>query len=436
MRCNGKQVRFLNRNANNTYASVINKWTNELNSLYGTRADYYIYNYSPSRHNYIYGEDPAASFSNPIPITIIAKVNNDALMLSKFGMQTQAECDIYIPFDVFAQAIGNAQAFPKAGDLVRLTEAGMDRPGGGGYPFWYATNMCSAFSGVSGVSGSTGVGWVTGDDLDSIACNGKIQNTLDNGIIENDCNPISGWIRGPNIYEITQVMDDNISQGLNPMLTHTVWNCKAVRFDNSYQPNAPVEAGSDMVNDSPYYGKLSGGSETPEQAKTYPQNSDLNNKKYWDNDKYDLDSVYGGYGSTPLSSVVSNVTYDPSKDPYAPEYLYDAVQNLVLTDTSTDINYRITVNKGLIVASIKEDSTASSTLIEDTPREYVLFKDQESDRNFKMLIYNGVINLDEIEEATSTNLESLGATKLEDVFDKPEVPHMSFRIPIVLTTKK
>ena len=91
-------------------------------------------------------------------MVVYAKVNSDSLMLSKFGLQNTAELEVYIPFDTFGAAMGDQHAYPKSGDLIRLTEAGLDRPGGGGYPFAYGicpsgiggTGNCPAVSGPGG----------------------------------------------------------------------------------------------------------------------------------------------------------------------------------------------------------------------------------------------------------------------------------------------
>ena len=333
MRCTGgQQLRYLNKNYNKTYSNLIRQWTTEIVQLYGTRVDYYVYNYNINRHDYLYGEDNAANFSQPIPMTVVAKVNNDSLLLSKFGLETQAELEVYVPFDTFAQAMNNPRARPKSGDLIRLTEAGLDRPGGGGYPYVYG--MCPSGDGDDGDgdkrNGKCSVttsecGFVTGGAMDLLKCciksDGSTPNSLSEDFNTSGCenNPMSGWLRGPNIYEITQVQDDNIPMGLNPMLTHTTWHIKAIRFDNAYQPDAPVEAGSDQVNDSPYYGKLPGGTATPENPKLYPQTGEKENKNHWNYDKYNLDSVYGEYGSLPKESI-GGITYNPTTDPYSDKY--------------------------------------------------------------------------------------------------------------------
>lgn len=323
-RCTADKLRFLNRNTNKTYSSQINKWVEEIISMYGTRVDYYVYEYDKSRHDFLYGEDNPARFSDPIPMTMYCKVNSDALTLSKYGLQTQAEMEAYITISGFAAAMGNPHAFPKAGDLIRMTEAGMDRPGGGGYPQMEETSaedgtvVCSATSGT--------------DTCDPTA------NSYEEVDISPSALNMDNWLRGPNIYEITEARDDDFANGLNPMMVHNVWKLKAIRFDNSYQPNAPKEAGQNMVNDSIVYGKLPGGTDPQTPQKTYIGTSDKEaTNKYW---QYNagLDKVYGGYGG--VGSIDGNkegvsatdVTYDPTKDPYSSEYA-ETFDGLPLLDT-------------------------------------------------------------------------------------------------------
>ena len=323
-RCTANKLRWLNRNTNKTYSSQINKWAEELIAMYGTRVDYYVYEYDKARHDYLYGEDNPARFSDPIPMTMYCKINADSLTLSKYGLQTQAEMEAYITISGFAAAMGDANAYPKAGDLIRMTEAGMDRPGGGGFPYMEETSAADGTIVCSATSGT------------------DVCDTKANSYEEVDISPsalnMDDWLRGPNIYEITEARDDDFSNGLNPMMVHNVWRLKAIRFDNSYQPNAPQEAGQKMVNDSIVYGKLPGGTDPQTPLKTYIGTSDKEaTEKYW---QYNagLDKEYGGYGG--IGSIEGNkvvpsatdISYDSAKDPYSSDY-EEVFDGLPLLDT-------------------------------------------------------------------------------------------------------
>lgn len=332
-------LRFTSKNRNKSTTAQINKWIEEMVSLYGTQIDYFVYDYRLERHDQLLGEDRPAPFLPPVSMTAIVNVNNDNLMLTKFGLQTQSDIVCYIPYKTYGSAMNNNLARPKAGDLIRLTELGMDRPlGPYGYPY-YGT-FCTPGGETSASSGSGSDENCTGKnncteqdeecgqtiDIDSlICCTDPNKNTGDDTYAD-AMSALSAWNLsgmapfGPNIYEITTVKDEDIAGNLNPMMGHYVWKIEAIRFDNSYQPDAPVENGSNMVNDAPYYGKLPGGSNTPEANKLYPQTTDKEEDTYWDHDKYKLDQVYGGYGYKPKEELESNITYDPQKDPYSPKY--------------------------------------------------------------------------------------------------------------------
>jgi hypothetical protein len=121
--------------------------------------------------------------------------------------------------------------------------------------------------------------------------------TLNSGYVSGGgYNPIDSWLRGPNVYEITERRDENIPGQINPLMAHIVWYITCKRFDYSYEPNAPMEAGSSQVSDSSMYGKLSGGTPTAEPPKPYTQNDELAAKLSWDYTQHgNLDSVYGKY---------------------------------------------------------------------------------------------------------------------------------------------
>lgn len=277
MRCTSADIRYLNKNKNNNTKNVVNSWVNEVTSIYGTRISYFTNQYNLSGHDYLYGEHPTAGYSAPTSMTVLVEFGQDPLLLSKFGLTNDSELTIYIPFDSFASSFNNPYIEPKSGDLVRLDEYGVDRPGGGGYPNNYPY--------TTSVSGSTPM---------EVLCQNAFNTPPSGEILYPSAS--ADWLRGANVFEITQRRDENITGNLNPLLFHTTWQLKCKRFDYSYEPNAPVEFGSDQVGDSTFFGKLSGGTETPEKDKKYTQNANSESETYWDYSNGGLDSVYGGYG--------------------------------------------------------------------------------------------------------------------------------------------
>ena len=345
-RCSADKLRFLNRNTNKTYTDQINKWVEEIIAMYGTRVDYYIYEYDMGRkgHDGLYGEDNPAPFSDPIHMTMYCKINADSLTLSKYGLQTQAEMEAYISISGFAEAMNDPNAAPKTGDLIRLTEAGMDRPGGGGFPYKKrkvnpdGTMECE----TSGIPDSCDTSANSYDELDLSTSALEEMNYDD-------------WLRGPNIYEITEARDDDFSSGINPMMVHNVWRLKAVRFDNSYQPNAPKEQGLNMVTDSAFYGKLPGGTDPQTPKKVYSYTSDNEStKKYWDYNKTKQDEEYGGYGGIVQigeEPPTADADYDPTKDPSSKLY-YDPKDFLPIKDTENGIQRMVEA-----IGTVSGDST-------------------------------------------------------------------------------
>lgn len=281
MKCNGNKPRFVNKNTNSNERKLIASYWEEVTQLYGTSISYFTNLYALSSHDFLYGENPTKGFSAPTEMLALAQMNNDALLLSKFGIQAQGELTVVIPIKMFAEEMGNPRAEPKAGDLIRLDEVGFDRPNGGGYPYSYPDTQ---------ITGLSSIDFCKLTDPDA-------NKTLENGYISGGgYNPVNDWLRGPNVYEITERRDENIPGQVNPLLAHVVWYMTLKRFDYSYEPNAPREQGSEQVSDSTFYGKLSGSTATPEPAKKYPQNAEDESKKSWDYSQHgNKDNVYGQY---------------------------------------------------------------------------------------------------------------------------------------------
>lgn len=131
-------VRYLNKGANSNERENFSRWWKEQIEHYGTLVDYYTHGYSLSSHDYLYGEDPTSTFVPTCSVIMLTDITNDALMLSKFGIM--ADCDMTAVahissfYDIFGPGFE-----PKAGDLIRLTEYGADRPGGRSAPIYEIT---------------------------------------------------------------------------------------------------------------------------------------------------------------------------------------------------------------------------------------------------------------------------------------------------------
>lgn len=106
-----------------------NYWTEQIN-LYGQKVGYYVNNYSVlSGADNLYGEHPTQVFSPPKEVKMLIQLNDNAIMLSQYGLQSDDEVTAFITISAFYAAFG-PNAEPKSGDLFQLTEFGQDRPGG------------------------------------------------------------------------------------------------------------------------------------------------------------------------------------------------------------------------------------------------------------------------------------------------------------------
>ena len=131
-------VRYLNKSNNANERENYSKWWKEQIEHYGTRIDYYTHGYSLSTHDYLYGEDPTSTFTLTSSVIILTDITNDALMLSKFGIMADCDMTAVAHISSFYEVFG-PNFEPKAGDLIKLTEYGADRPGNRAAPIYEIT---------------------------------------------------------------------------------------------------------------------------------------------------------------------------------------------------------------------------------------------------------------------------------------------------------
>lgn len=121
--------RYTNKANNNceriTYS---NYWREQIN-LYGQQVGYIVNNTTTLSADMLYGEQPTQAYSPPQNIVIAINLNENALMLSKFGLVSDDEVTAFIHISAFYEAFGYGKE-PKSGDLFQLVEYGSDRPGG------------------------------------------------------------------------------------------------------------------------------------------------------------------------------------------------------------------------------------------------------------------------------------------------------------------
>jgi hypothetical protein len=279
---NFESGRYLRKSNTDNERTLFEMYWGELIGRWGTNVEYYTYNYSLSTQDYLYGEDPVASFSGPTNIVMFADIASEAILLSKFGIETDADVTLLVHMENYARTFGE-NVEPKSGDVIRLTELGWD---------------------VNEVPGyGSDVNPLSGDILNEVCMyKGKNPATLVYPPTSNlDGDPISGsdrWVRCPQLFEITDRAHQDMTLNTNMLLGHYVWVLKAKRFDYSYQPGIEPECFMGDVGEETRTGLLSGYNQPQSEDKDYPGNVEEESNTMWDYDTGDEargDEVYGSY---------------------------------------------------------------------------------------------------------------------------------------------
>ena len=228
---------------------------------YGVDVNFYVNGFNLNQCNILYGEHPTQEYSPPFVIRAMLELE-ESVSLTRYGMESDDELVMYIAIDSFTEAFvkylvtelglliltedGNYVSVdgdfhtshgqriePKADDLVEITALGCDRPG----------------------------------------------------------------TRGSKIFRITEVLDQQVSGGINPLMGHYVWKITAKRYETSSETNAPQELGNDQVYDNLFSGKLSSvefpSLSSPEKVYDYDVDT-ISHDEVYDMSKNDTD-VYGTY---------------------------------------------------------------------------------------------------------------------------------------------
>lgn len=111
-----------NQNERILYA---NYWQEQI-SQYGQQVSYYVNTFNTLSADIIYGEQPTQTFAPPLPIILAINLNENALMLSKYGLISEDEVTAFVPYNSFTATFGSG-AEPKSGDVFQMTEYGSDR---------------------------------------------------------------------------------------------------------------------------------------------------------------------------------------------------------------------------------------------------------------------------------------------------------------------
>lgn len=119
-------LRYLNKQTNQAERQNFSNWWKEQIQIYGQEVVYYTNLTTLSGADPLYGEQPEAGFGVGTPMVVLANLNNDSVLLSKFGLVADGELSGVIHKDTYTTTFGLSSE-PKRGDLMALTEYGADR---------------------------------------------------------------------------------------------------------------------------------------------------------------------------------------------------------------------------------------------------------------------------------------------------------------------
>jgi len=225
--------RFLNKDNTICERNLFSNAIQEQINLYGTKIQYFSLSFNLTSSDNFYGEETLAPYLSPVEFIAFVNLNENSLMLSKFGFQSDDDVTFYIHISTFYNTFRNSTLSagffnypiePKAGDIIKLTEYGSDRPGE----------------------------------------------------------------RDGKMFEITQRLDQNIDS-INPLLGHYTWMLKAKRWEPSNEVNITPERGNNQVYDDI---KLPG-TEGPDKGYNSSANNESSRIFGGSNDT----DVYGDYGT-------------------------------------------------------------------------------------------------------------------------------------------
>lgn len=121
-----ESLRYLNKTVNSNERNNFDGWNLELINIYGQEVEYYTNTTELSSAYALYGEQTDSGFAEARKLIVLLNLNNDAYLLSKFGIVADSDMNGVIHPKPFEKIFGEGSE-PKAGDLLKLTEYGSDR---------------------------------------------------------------------------------------------------------------------------------------------------------------------------------------------------------------------------------------------------------------------------------------------------------------------
>lgn len=307
-----EQFRYLNKTNSTGMRDVASKWWIELVNLYGTKVSYYRHGYNTAtQDDYVYGEDPTASFHRPRQMNALVQWQQDALLLSKFGLQTEADLMALITVEDFQNTFGIGTE-PKSGDVIQLDETAWEfielppfvsncNQGIGNWPIRDPSIPDPCDFPVGPFPSTT----VSGADMRDLLCTYKNPSAVAQIWLDMNQAALSAlygqtYVRCPQMFEITEKRYQDFTQpGANFLMGHYVWILHGKRFDYSFEPGITPECGLPQVYDDTFSGRLTGGTNPATDPKEYDQNvRDESDEDIWDygaGDETRNTDVYGDY---------------------------------------------------------------------------------------------------------------------------------------------
>ncbi len=199
---------------------IFNNTYNELINNYGVEIEYYVNGFNLSAMNIIYGEHTTQEFIGPLTIKSYIQLEEGSPIYTIGGFDSPDTITAYLHIKTFNNLFSGLPVYqntgqsvePKAGDKIVVSALGCNRPNG----------------------------------------------------------------RGAKIFEVTDVTDQDVNGGLNPMMGHYIWRLKGVRNEYNSETNEPRENVNDQVYDNTFAGKLSSAifPTLTGEPKKYPFNAD------------------------------------------------------------------------------------------------------------------------------------------------------------------
>lgn len=134
-------LRFTDKEKNGAERAVYSNYWREQIDMYGQKILYYKNKYNVLSADNIYGEMPLNEFEPPKEMIMLFTLTENALVLSKFGYQSDDQVTAYLHISSFYVHYPPSYE-PKSGDVFKLVEYGSDRPGERDGKMYEITERC------------------------------------------------------------------------------------------------------------------------------------------------------------------------------------------------------------------------------------------------------------------------------------------------------